>query len=287
VAYFAAFKKHIGLYIPTPVIEEHKSELTDYETARATVRFPIDKPLPIALIKKLVKAQVKKNEEGKMPKKAKKKAKKTARKKVGRAKRPKKLRAKAKKTAKKAKRVVKKARKAAPKRVRAPKPPPAPTPPTEPSPVLMEGMRAPDFRLRAYPDGEHSLSDFRGKKVVLYFYPKDDTPGCTMEACAFRDSKSEWEGAGATVLGISNDDWSSHQAFAQKYNLNFTLLADPVASASKSYGVYKEKNMYGKKFWGIERTTFIIDSEGKIAKVFPRVQVDGHSAEVLETLRRI
>ncbi|MCI0405703.1 MAG: thioredoxin-dependent thiol peroxidase [candidate division Zixibacteria bacterium] len=151
----------------------------------------------------------------------------------------------------------------------------------------MEGMRAPDFRLRAYPDGEHSLADFRGKKVVLYFYPKDDTPGCTMEACSFRDTRGEWESAGGVVLGISNDDWSSHQAFAQRYNLNFTLLSDPDANVSKDYGVYKEKNMYGKKFWGIERTTFIIDGEGKIAKIFPRVQVDGHSAEVLETLRRI
>lgn len=222
-----------------------------------------------------------------MPKKAKKKPKKTAKKKVAKAGKPKKLRVKAKKTAKRAKRVVKRTKKAAPKRSRAPRPAATPTPPTEPSPVLMEGMRAPDFRLRAYPEGEHSLADFRGKKVVLYFYPKDDTPGCTMEACSFRDIKSEWEGTGAVVLGISNDDWSSHQAFAQRYNLNFTLLSDPDASISKAYGVYKEKNMYGKKFWGIERTTFIVDSEGKIAKVFPRVQVDGHSAEVLETLRRI
>ncbi len=222
-----------------------------------------------------------------MPRKAKKKPKKTARKKMTRARRPKKVRAKAKKTVKRAKRVVKRVKKAAPRRTPAPKPMAVPTPPTEPTPVLMEGMRAPDFRLKAYPDGEYALSDFRGKKVVLYFYPKDDTPGCTMEACSFRDTKSEWEGAGATVLGVSNDDWSSHQNFAQKYNLNFTLLSDPDASVSKSYGVYKEKNMYGKKLWGIERTTFIIDPEGKIAKIFPRVQVDGHSSEVLETLRRI
>ena len=220
-----------------------------------------------------------------MPRKAKKKSKKPARKKVVKARKPKKL--KTKRAVKKVKRVVKRAKKAAPRRTRVPRPPAAPTPPTEPSPVLMEGMRAPDFRLRAYPEGEHSLADFRGKKVVLYFYPKDDTPGCTMEACSFRDTKSEWEGTGAVVLGISNDAWSSHQNFAQKYNLNFTLLSDPDALVSKAYGVYKEKNMYGKKFWGIERATFIIDSEGKIAKVFPRVQVDGHSAEVLETLRRI
>jgi peroxiredoxin Q/BCP len=219
-----------------------------------------------------------------MARKAKKKVKKTAKKKVAKARKPKKLKAKVRKPAKKAKRTVKRAKKAAPRRPRAPRPPAAPTPP---SPVLMEGMRAPDFRLRAYPDGEYSLADFRGKKVVLYFYPKDDTPGCTMEACSFRDTKSEWEGTGAVVLGVSNDDWASHQNFAQKYNLNFTLLSDPDANVSKAYGVYKEKNMYGKKFWGIERTTFIIDSEGKISKVFPRVQVDGHSAEVLETLRRI
>ncbi len=220
-----------------------------------------------------------------MPKKAKKKSKRPARKKVAKARKPKKL--KARKPAKKAKRAVKRTKKAASKHPRASRPPAVPTPPTEPSPVLMEGMRAPDFRLRAYPDGEHSLADFRGKKVVLYFYPKDDTPGCTMEACSFRDTRGEWESAGAVVLGISNDDWSSHQAFAQRYNLNFTLLSDPDANVSKDYGVYKEKNMYGKKFWGIERTTFIIDGEGKIAKIFPRVQVDGHSAEVLETLRRI
>jgi len=222
-----------------------------------------------------------------MPRKAKRKLKKAAKKKVLKARKPKKLEAKVRRPAKKAKRTVKRAKKAAPKRARAPRPLATPTPPTEPSPVLMEGMRAPDFRLRAYPDGEYSLADFRRKKVVLYFYPKDDTPGCTMEACSFRDTKSEWEGTGAIVLGVSNDDWASHQNFAQKYNLNFTLLSDPDASVSKSYGVYKEKNMYGKKFWGIERTTFIIDGEGKIAKVFPRVQVDGHSAEVLETLRRI
>lgn len=220
-----------------------------------------------------------------MPKKAKKKSKRPARKKVAKARKPKKL--KARKPAKKAKRAVKRTKKAASKHPRASRPPAVPTPPTEPSPVLMEGMRAPDFRLRAYPDGEHSLADFRGKKVVLYFYPKDDTPGCTMEACSFRDTRGEWESAGGVVLGISNDDWSSHQAFAQRYNLNFTLLSDPDANVSKDYGVYKEKNMYGKKFWGIERTTFIIDGEGKIAKIFPRVQVDGHSAEVLETLRRI
>ena len=222
-----------------------------------------------------------------MPKKAKKKTKKTAKKKMAKVRKPKKLRGKVRKRVKKAKKVVRRVRKAAPKRARAPRPAAAPTPPTEPSPVLMEGMRAPDFRLKAYPDGEHSLSGFRGKKVVLYFYPKDDTPGCTMEACSFRDSKSEWEGTGAVVLGISNDNWSSHQAFAQKYNLNFTLLSDLDASVSKDYGVYKERNMYGKKFWGIERTTFIVDPDGKIAKIFPRVQVDGHSAEVLETLRRI
>lgn len=218
-----------------------------------------------------------------MPRKGKKAAKRTVRKKVARGKKPRKLALKAKR----ARRVVRRVRKPTSRRAPAARPKITPTPPTEPAPVLMEGMRAPEFRMKSYPDGEFALSDFRGKKVVLYFYPKDDTPGCTMEACSFRDTKSEWEGTGSVVLGVSNDDWSSHQAFAQKYNLNFTLLSDPDASVSKSYGVYKEKNLYGKKLWGIERTTFVIDPEGKIAKIFPRVQVDGHTSEVLETLRRI
>lgn len=210
-----------------------------------------------------------------MAKKAKKKVKKTARKKVARARKPKKMPAQAKKAVKK----VAKKRVSRPGAV-APKP-------AEPTLVLLEGMRAPDFRLKAYPEGEYSLSELRGRKVVLYFYPKDDTSGCTMEACSFRDSKMEWEGSGAIVVGVSTDNLSSHQAFAQKYNLNFPLLADTDASISKAYGVYKEKNLYGKNYWGIERTTFIIDPDGKIARIFPRVQVDGHSTEVLEALKRM
>jgi peroxiredoxin Q/BCP len=215
-----------------------------------------------------------------MAKKVKKKTKKAAK-----ARKPKKMMARVRK--KIAKKSARKApRKAAPKR--APKPQMAPaqlTLPMETTPVLMEGMPAPDFRLKAYPEGEYSLSGLRGRKVVLYFYPKDDTTGCTKEACAFRDTKMEWEGTGAVVLGVSHDDLNSHQAFTRKYNLNFPLLADTDKSVSRAYGVYKEKEMYGKKFWGIERTTFLIDREGKIAKIFPRVQVDGHSTEVLGALK--
>lgn len=208
---------------------------------------------------------------------------KKAKKKTAKARKPKKRMARAKKTVK---RTIKKApRKAAARRIARPRPvPPLPVPP---GPVLTKGMPAPDFRLRAYPEGEYSLSGLRGRKVVLYFYPKDDTTGCTKEACAFRDTKMEWEGTGAVVLGVSHDDLNSHQAFTQKYNLNFPLLADTDKSVSQAYGVYKEKEMYGKKFWGVERTTFLIDPEGKIAKIFPRVQVDGHSTEVLEALKKM
>ncbi len=219
-----------------------------------------------------------------MAKKSKKKAKKTAGRKMAKARKPKKMMARAKKAAKKPAR--KAPRKAAPKRASKPQMAPAQlTLPMETAVVLTEGMPAPDFRLKAYPDGEYALSGLRGRKVVLYFYPKDDTTGCTKEACAFRDTKMEWEGTGAVVLGVSHDDLNSHLAFGQKYNLNFPLLADTDKSVSRAYGVYKEKEMYGKKFWGIERTTFLIDREGKIAKIFPRVQVDNHSTEVLEALK--
>jgi thioredoxin-dependent peroxiredoxin len=144
-----------------------------------------------------------------------------------------------------------------------------------------DGSKAPDFKLKS-DDGEtYSLSDFRGKKeVVLYFYPKDDTPGCTKEACSFRDNLSSLNRAGVQVLGVSMDDLDSHTKFREKYSLNFPLLADTDGKVSKEYGVYKLKNNYGKKYWGIERSTFIIDKEGKIKKAIRRVHVDGHVDEV-------
>jgi len=149
-----------------------------------------------------------------------------------------------------------------------------------------EGTPAPDFTLPTQAgDAPISLSGLRGKNVVLYFYPKDDTPGCTTESCAFRDLSAEFEDAGAVILGISLDDVDSHRKFAQKYALSFPLLADTDAAVSTAYGVYKEKNMYGRKSMGIERTTFVIDAEGKIARVFPRVKVDQHGDEVLNFVR--
>lgn len=156
---------------------------------------------------------------------------------------------------------------------------PAPTRPTE-------GEPAPDFALPSQTgDTPIRLSDFRHKSsVVLYFYPKDDTPGCTTESCTFRDMSADYEEAGAVILGISLDDVDSHRKFAEKFALPFPLLADTDAAVSTAYGVYKEKNLYGKKSMGIERTTFVIDREGRIAKVFPRVKVDQHGDEVLAFL---
>ncbi|MEK6838600.1 MAG: peroxiredoxin, partial [Candidatus Thermoplasmatota archaeon] len=130
----------------------------------------------------------------------------------------------------------------------------------------------------------YSLKDFRGKKVVLYFYPKDDTPGCTREACSFRDSLARVTSKGAVVLGVSKDDLDSHTRFRKKYELTFPLLSDTDGMALNAYGVWKEKSAYGKTFMGVERTTFIIDEKGRIAKVFLRVKVDGHVDEVLEAL---
>ncbi len=151
--------------------------------------------------------------------------------------------------------------------------------------AIGEGQKAPDFTLPADDGKKYSLSEFLGKKeVVLYFYPKDDTPGCTAEACAFRDSLSKLNSRGVQVLGVSLDDLDSHSKFRSKYSLNFPLLSDTDAKVSKAYGVYKEKNMYGKKFWGIERSTFVIDKQGRIKKAFRRVKVEGHIDEVMAAL---
>jgi peroxiredoxin Q/BCP len=149
------------------------------------------------------------------------------------------------------------------------------------------GQPAPEFTLHDQDGREVSLTQFKGHPVVLYFYPKDDTSGCTKEACAFRDARADYEKAGAKVLGVSPDDVKSHRKFADKYELPFTLLADPEKTVCQAYGVWKEKSMYGNTYMGVERTTFVIDKKGKIAQVFPKVKVDGHSEAVLEAIRAI
>ena len=149
--------------------------------------------------------------------------------------------------------------------------------------MLQAGDKAPDFDLMADDGKQVRLKDLKGKSVILYFYPKDDTPGCTKEACAFRDEYSKFSKK-AVLLGVSLDDVKSHQKFKTKYSLPFPLLADQSATVSKAYGVYKKKSMYGRSFWGIERSTFVIGPDGKIKAVFPRVKVEGHNAEVLEAL---
>ncbi|MGN6547020.1 MAG: peroxiredoxin, partial [Aureliella sp.] len=129
------------------------------------------------------------------------------------------------------------------------------------------------------------LGDFQGKYVVLYFYPKDDTPGCTKEACAFRDARADIEKLGAVVLGVSPDTVESHVKFRDKFSLNFPLLADPDHAVAEKYGAWREKNMYGKKSMGVQRSTFLIAPDGKLAKVWKRVSVDGHDTAVLEAVR--
>ncbi|MDP9727502.1 thioredoxin-dependent thiol peroxidase [Alicyclobacillus tolerans] len=152
---------------------------------------------------------------------------------------------------------------------------------------LKPGMDAPDFSLpNQYGETVH-LSELKGQPVVLYFYPKDDTPGCTKEACAFRDLAGQFSAIGAKIYGISRDNVQSHEKFSEKYQLNFPILSDPDETVCNAYGVIREKNMYGKKTIGLERTTFVIDSEGKIAKVFRRVRVDGHADKVLEVVRSL
>ncbi|MDI3519486.1 MAG: thioredoxin-dependent peroxiredoxin [Caldanaerobacter sp.] len=149
------------------------------------------------------------------------------------------------------------------------------------------GKKAPDFVLPDADGRQVSLSDFLGKNVVLYFYPKDNTPGCTKEAVGFRDSIKAIEEKNAVVIGISLDDEASHRKFIEKYSLPFVLLSDKEAKVSTEYGVYKEKNMYGKRKMGIERSTFIIDSKGIVRKIFRKVKVDGHVDQVLKALHEI
>lgn len=147
------------------------------------------------------------------------------------------------------------------------------------------GKKAPDFTLPDQNGNKVSLKNFKGKKVVLYFYPKDNTSGCTKEACNFRDDFPKFKKTDAVIIGVSPDSVSSHKKFADKYNLPFTLLSDEEKNLLEKYGVWKEKSMYGKKYMGVERTTFIIDEDGKIKKIFNKVKVDGHNTEVMEALK--
>jgi len=152
--------------------------------------------------------------------------------------------------------------------------------------MLDEGKKAPVFTLNNQDGKSISLKDFYGKKVVLYFYPKDDTSGCTKEACSFRDGFPEFNNLNAVILGVSPDSVESHKKFAEKYNLPFTLLSDEPREIIEKYDVWKEKNNYGKKYMGVERTTFLIDENGMIKKIFPKVKVDGHDQELLEALKK-
>jgi peroxiredoxin Q/BCP len=150
--------------------------------------------------------------------------------------------------------------------------------------LVEEGAPAPDFTLTSDAGERVKLSELRGKPVVLYFYPKDDTPGCTAQACGIRDVYSDFRQRGAIVLGVSPDDEASHVKFREKYSLPFTLLADPDHEVAEEYGVWKERNMYGKKSMGIERSTFVIDAEGNVSKAMRRVKPDTHAAAVLAAL---
>ena len=149
-----------------------------------------------------------------------------------------------------------------------------------------EGQKAPEFSIPASNGETVSLKGLRGKKVVLYFYPKDDTPGCTVEACGFRDGIKKIEKTNAIVLGVSPDDVKSHVKFIEKFKLPFLLLSDPDKKVCKAYGVWVEKSMYGKTYMGVARTTFIIDEQGIIEKVYEKVKPDVHTEEILQFLSK-
>jgi len=153
--------------------------------------------------------------------------------------------------------------------------------------TLEAGDQAPDFALPDQDGNIHRLSDYAGRTVVLYFYPKDDTPGCTKEACSFRDRHAELQSAGAVVLGVSADDAKSHQKFRDKYSLPFPLLSDTEKEVSTAYGSWGEKTLYGKKMIGMTRSTFIIGPDGRLLKVWKRATADGHGDQVLEALGKL
>ena len=150
--------------------------------------------------------------------------------------------------------------------------------------MVEEGAPAPDFELASDEGETIKLSALRGKPVVLYFYPKDDTPGCTTEACEFRDAYDRFREQGVEILGVSPDTEASHRKFKSKYELPFTLLADPDHEVAEAYDVWKEKRNYGKTYHGVERSTFVIDADGKIARAMRGIRPAGHAAQVLETL---
>ena len=152
---------------------------------------------------------------------------------------------------------------------------------------IEEGKKAPAFTLNADDGSKVKLSELKGNPVVLYFYPRDDTPGCTKEACAFRDRQDEIKALGAQVFGISPDTVESHVKFRDKFSLNFPLLADPDHAMADKYGAWREKNMYGKKSMGIQRSTYLIDADGKVAKLWKRVKVEGHDQQVIDALKEL
>ena len=152
---------------------------------------------------------------------------------------------------------------------------------------LEEGDPAPDFALRTDGGGESRLSDLKGQAVVLYFYPKDDTSGCTAEAIAFSGLKKQFAAVGATVVGVSPDSAASHDKFKKKHNLAVSLAADPERAAIEVYGVWKEKSMYGRKYFGVERSTFLIDKQGRIARIWRKVKVPGHAEEALAAVKAL
>jgi peroxiredoxin Q/BCP len=151
--------------------------------------------------------------------------------------------------------------------------------------MLEIGKKAPDFSLQNQEGDKVSLKGYLGKNIVLYFYPKDDTSGCTKEACSFSDNLPKFSKIDAVIIGVSPDSVNSHKKFSEKYKLKFDLLADEDKKVVEKYGVWKEKSMYGRKYMGVERTTFIIDKKGKIKTIFNKVKVDGHDKEVLQALK--
>jgi peroxiredoxin Q/BCP len=151
--------------------------------------------------------------------------------------------------------------------------------------MLEVGKKAPPFSLKDQIGEKRSLKDFAGKKVILYFYPKDNTSGCTKEACSFNENLPSFNNIDAVIIGVSPDSVQSHKKFVDKFNLNFILLSDDEKKVVEAYGVWKEKSMYGRKYMGVERTTYIIDESGKISHIFNKVKVEWHTEEILKALK--